>query len=171
MQNDTVRIVGRGDGVVTRSTRPDRYAQQLWSVLRKKDKKTFRFYPWLMTEKEADAWWRRNQRVVPDQVRQIAVVMEVYAQRAPRGLAPDGRRGRPKKFSELDLQLIAFVLSVLDNATGRESKPGHPLSATATLVLARAVLEIVDHPHHSAVRALNVAISEARKLRPDSIFV
>lgn len=166
-----MRILGRGDGVVTRSTRADRYAQQLWNTLPKEKKKAFRFYPRLMTEKEAAAWWRRNRRVVPEQVRQIAVVMDVYAQRAPRGLVPDGRRGRPKKFSELDLQLIAFVLSVLDNATGRESKPGHPLSATVTLVLARAVLEIVDHPHHSAVRALNVAISEARKLSPNSIFV
>ena len=171
MPSDTARIVGRGDGVVTRSTRADRYAQQLWNTLPKEKKKAFRFYPLLLTEKEAAAWWRQNRRVVPDQVRQIAVVMDVYAQRAPRGLAPDGRRGRPKKFSELDLQLIAFVLSVLDNSTGRESKPGHPLSATATLVLARAVLEIVDHPHHSAVRALNVAISEARKLSPNSIFV
>jgi len=124
-----------------------------------------------MSPKEAESWWRRNQLEAPEQVVQIAVVMDLYSQRSRGGAAATARRGRPSKFSDLDLQLLSFVLGVLENATGRESKPGHHFSATATLTLIRAVLRLVGHPHADAARALNDAISKARTLSPISIFV
>lgn len=147
-----------------------RLARALWDRLRKRGKITLRFYPVRMSPKKSEEWWRQNQSNIPDQVRQIAVVMDVYTQRVRRGLVVEGRRGRPTKFSDLDLQLLAFVLSILDNATGREAKSGHQFSSTETLILVRSVLEIVEHPHCNAGRALNSAISRARELSPISIF-